>query len=96
MKEVLAIVIVILMWAFAATKAEWYYVDPSLQTVLSPVYSHIDQQKSQNRSQTIASLSKKIETTNNTYVKTWLSEVMLYLISKEDAKDTSIYSSFIE
>jgi len=96
MKEALAIVIVILMWAFAATKAEWYFEDPSYNTLLSPVYEHIQDNPSNNWNNEITTLSTYITTAESEYVKAWLSKVVLFLIKQQEKNDTTLYSAFLD
>lgn len=97
MREAIALIIVVLMWAFAATKANGFVTtQQSQQDLLQPVIQYIQTDQSLNRNEKIADLSTHYAQETNQYVQIAIKDIINLLIEQENQENHQPYGAFLQ
>ncbi len=98
MREIIALIAIVLLWVFAWTQASGYVQHTSHDSLLSPVISKIDQldHNTTSRNKKISLLVIRMEESENLYVQWAIKSVLLHLIRLEEEKNTLWYLTLLE
>lgn len=97
MREAIALIIVVLMWAFAATKANGFATtQQSQQDLLQPVIEYIQSDSSLDRNEKILTLTTYYSEETDTYVKTAIKDIIDLLIEEEGRQNYQPYQAYLQ